>query len=129
MSLTECNVLRFVCTYTRFRSGITVSSIAKKLRLPVTFFFYGTPAHFRSMASSNSFLQHFLSFAVAFQFRIWSKSTASFIITSSHLPLGFAQAFFLRNILPLVFWGYQDHLSLLVASTMRILLCTRFLRG
>jgi len=88
ISLTKRNVLRFVCTDkgVTLLGGITLSSIAKKTRLPV-FFLYGTPAYFRSMAYTITFLKPPLFLADAFHFRIWSKSTTFLVKTSSHLPL------------------------------------------
>jgi hypothetical protein len=88
ISLTKRNVLRFVCTDkgVTLLGGRTLSSIAKKTRLPV-FFLYGTPAHFLSMAYPITSLKPSLFLAGAFHFRIWSKSTAFLVTTSSHLPL------------------------------------------
>lgn len=88
ISLTKHNVLRFVCTDkgVTLLGGITLSSTAKKARLPV-FFLYGTPAHFRSMAYPITFLKPPIILAGAFHFRIWSKSTAFLVKTSSHLSL------------------------------------------
>jgi hypothetical protein len=67
---------------------------------------YDASARIRVMGSPVVFLQFCLFCAAVFQFRIWSKETASFSTFSSHLPRDLATDLLLPK-LPLKIFGLQ----------------------